>query len=509
MLNKMAELDRVPIGQGRLVQENLDMLDRERFPRNNITRYIADNVVYYVRRSRYSTNRTIMSVTLKQSNIWREFSQGTEDVKNLKDAIAKKQSKQQARMARADQFKEEQRSIKNQIRDLSSRVGEITEKMRSSQTMKTKIQSLQDKRRDVQQSIDRLPQRQQELKNTIERGIKECASLNLERKNVIVMAYNRKMKRDGETHLRDIKGAELSEARAVLNHEKAQHEALLRHIEDLKNRKERLKQERVKQKKTAEEICPLTPENRAMLSELPRDVNLLQNELERYRTRLTQLQHIDPNIARRHAEYNKKMNDTKDELDKLKEEHEKMSSTFSTRFNRWKQSMGIEVEKMNSAFKALMETCNYRGEVQLACDEADRIDTYKLNLMVAFNRAQPLTVLTSTRQSGGEKSVTTLMFLLALQDCTKFPFRVVDEINQGMDEQNDRNAFCQVMSYAMRKNQASQYFLVTPKLLQNLSQMDGITVMVVMNGPYVDGSLFQPITLDKDAGAESISQDVF
>lgn len=39
-------------------------------------------------------------------------------------------------------------------------------------------------------------------------------------------------------------------------------------------------------------------------------------------------------------------------------------------------------------------------------------------------------VLDAHRQSGGERSVSTMMYLMALQDISNCPFRVVDEINQ-------------------------------------------------------------------------------
>jgi hypothetical protein len=70
---------------------------------------------------------------------------------------------------------------------------------------------------------------------------------------------------------------------------------------------------------------------------------------------------------------------------------------------------------------------------------------------------------------------TTVLYLLALQDCTKFPFTVADKINQGMDDVNDRNT----INDAMRRNQALQYF-----------------VLFVMNGPFGAGELNKPITFD-------------
>lgn len=47
-----------------------------------------------------------------------------------------------------------------------------------------------------------------------------------------------------------------------------------------------------------------------------------------------------------------------------------------------------------------------------------------------FRDGESLNALSATRQSGGERSVSTILYLLALQGVTVTPFRVVDEINQ-------------------------------------------------------------------------------
>ena len=50
--------------------------------------------------------------------------------------------------------------------------------------------------------------------------------------------------------------------------------------------------------------------------------------------------------------------------------------------------------------------------------------------MVSYRSNEALQELTNWQQSGGEKSVATMMYMIALQEMTKCPFRVVDEINQ-------------------------------------------------------------------------------
>lgn len=71
-------------------------------------------------------------------------------------------------------------------------------------------------------------------------------------------------------------------------------------------------------------------------------------------------------------------------------------------------------------------------------------------ILVKFRDNEDLQPLTGTRQSGGERSVSTILYLIALQDVTVTPFRVVDEINQGMDPQNERKVFGQLVQASCR-----------------------------------------------------------
>jgi hypothetical protein len=48
--------------------------------------------------------------------------------------------------------------------------------------------------------------------------------------------------------------------------------------------------------------------------------------------------------------------------------------------------------------------------------------------MVRFRANEKLQRLTAHHQSGGERSVSTMLYLMALQDQAVCPFRVVDEV---------------------------------------------------------------------------------
>lgn len=57
-------------------------------------------------------------------------------------------------------------------------------------------------------------------------------------------------------------------------------------------------------------------------------------------------------------------------------------------------------------------------------------ENYGLMIKVKFRNEYELQALDSYTQSGGERALTTAVFLLSLQTISKVPFRCVDEINQ-------------------------------------------------------------------------------
>ena len=86
------------------------------------------------------------------------------------------------------------------------------------------------------------------------------------------------------------------------------------------------------------------------------------------------------------------------------------------------------------------------------------------------------------RDSGGERSVATMVYLISLQNINPAPFRVVDEINQAMDSTNERHVF-ECITHACKEG-GKQYFLLTPKLLPDLDYGEETAIQLVLNGPY-------------------------
>ena len=64
-----------------------------------------------------------------------------------------------------------------------------------------------------------------------------------------------------------------------------------------------------------------------------------------------------------------------------------------------------------------MQELGCAGEVLLQPDEDD-YDKYEMQIRVQFRSNRPMSTLNPAMQSGGERSVSTMLYLIALQDLT-------------------------------------------------------------------------------------------
>lgn len=186
------------------------------------------------------------------------------------------------------------------------------------------------------------------------------------------------------------------------------------------------------------------------------------------------------------AQYNR----IHDELRSLEKTHGESTGSLAARQARidstkaaWLPRLRQLFERINSAFSASFAAMGCAGEVRLV-EHEDSFTEYAVELLVKFRSGEPLQRLNPNRQSGGERSVSTMLYLIGLQDLTKCPFRVVDEINQGMDEVNERKIFKQMVLSACAPG-TPQCFLLTPKLLPQLEYTPEVTVLCIFNGPWI------------------------
>ncbi|KAI5285648.1 Structural maintenance of chromosomes protein 5 [Ascosphaera aggregata] len=165
-----------------------------------------------------------------------------------------------------------------------------------------------------------------------------------------------------------------------------------------------------------------------------------------------------------------------------------ISSAFSDSFARIGCAGQVTIDKPEDSEEG--EATGNRGSNAFSREEngsGSDFDRWSIQIMVKFRESEPLSILDAHRQSGGERAVSTIFYLMALQSISKSPFRVVDEINQGMDPRNERMVHERMVDIACNEAEVTgrQYFLITPKLLTNLAYREGMQVSCVLSGEFM------------------------
>ncbi|KAJ2743186.1 Structural maintenance of chromosomes protein 5, partial [Coemansia sp. BCRC 34301] len=150
---------------------------------------------------------------------------------------------------------------------------------------------------------------------------------------------------------------------------------------------------------------------------------------------------------------------------------------------KWEQPLTDIVAQICARFRAMFDHIQCLGEVCLRKDEHEDYDNWGIEIRVAFRKNEAPQPLDNHRQSGGERAVSTILYLQALQSLVAAPFRVVDEINQGMDERNERLVHSLIVDSACQQG-SPQYFLITPKLLPDLEYHPLMKVLCIFNGEW-------------------------
>jgi len=268
-------------------------------------------------------------------------------------------------------------------------------------------------------------------------------------------------------------------------------------------------------KRQADEMAPLCDADgqdlplKAQLEELP--VETLEEAAVALEDASAKVNSIDanPDAVRQYEARKQEMEDVRQRLEEETDAKDTKLKALDQERQPWEAALENSVHKVNALFGAYMQELGCAGEVKLAKgdegagrrggnntndDRAGNFEKWGIQIMVRFREGSKLQVLSAQVQSGGERSVSTIMYLMALQEMMVSPFRCVDEINQGLDERNERLVFKRIVANSTRPTKtpsdptdhSGQYFLITPKLLPNLYDMESeeMTVLFIFNGPF-------------------------
>jgi chromosome segregation ATPase len=172
---------------------------------------------------------------------------------------------------------------------------------------------------------------------------------------------------------------------------------------------------------------------------------------------LVALADVTEDVESMYESYSKLYLDLKDRARTVEENREKMMEEVQARMESWRAVMQSLLNHVNLQYQKILSHAHAVGEVNLT--NAHDIEAAGLDVLVGFKGAKPVP-LDAYTQSGGERSMATMSFLLALQQHVQSPFRAVDEYDVHMDPRN-RETITNLLVDSV-KGLFSQYLIITP-----------------------------------------------
>lgn len=299
--------------------------------------------------------------------------------------------------------------------------------------------------------------------------------------------------------------AALQQCSAIMQEIEADSEALRQQIYEVKQAYKAARAESKRIYQEARRVLDELPSNLRAEVKAVHDAGLpsvedLTDQITEARVDLESAPSVSRDVLRRYQEKLEQQADLQMRVDEKEVARAKLEKKVGKYRAVWEPALEELIERVNDRFADAFDQFQCAGEVRLAKPvppggvgpEAERaaqdaalaFEDYTVEIRVKFRQEEELQLLTAERQSGGERSLSTILYLMSLTELSASPFSLVDEINQGMDQRAERLVHDHMVRTTCRQA-AGQYFLITPKLLTGLRYDEKMRLLIINAGDYV------------------------
>lgn len=195
------------------------------------------------------------------------------------------------------------------------------------------------------------------------------------------------------------------------------------------------------------------------ITEINDDIRFTQAQLEGYEDIPEEAEDI-------YNTYQTTLHDLEAKLKQVFESKERMLKELEERRKIWSNTIQTLLDKVNPTYSDVLSSVGAVGAIRLI--DQDDIEEAGLEMLVGFKGDAPR-VLDAYTQSGGERSVAIMAFLLSMQQQILSPLRAVDEFDVHMDPRNREGIFRMIMK-CIGDSTAGSYIVVTPSQLTVLDR---------------------------------------
>ncbi|XP_059477405.1 structural maintenance of chromosomes protein 5-like [Neocloeon triangulifer] len=449
--------------------------------------FFIGDTMYRISTSKYTNEKSSRTIPITNKKNPFDITIDLNAVAQLKAMKDKKveerdalQREMQEMNAEVDPLQRKQDALRNKMKELRNRESQMNELQSQIRRNESSLETKKQNQGDFDKQKEKILIANQRLfrdavvkLDDFKKHLKKCYSYDVESgfANMEVRAVSKKhLNRQNE-----------------LDEKKRTHKDFLRTYQNVVEAWNRLKSEAARLKAVAEKTIGCTPKDpkfkkmQEIFAKLPATLLELDDMKTDLESRLEFMDSAaDENIAELLERQKTKVSEMERQLAFIREQVTGRKTQMDRLKETWLPALEELADRISVKFERLFNYMGCEGTVKLLKGNAETQDDYEnygLSIQVSFRAGESLQELGGT-QSGGERSVSTAIYLLALQELTEVPFRCLDEINQGMDATNERRIM-ELMMKMSGNEDSCQYFLVSPKLLANLVYVNTCRVLCV------------------------------
>ncbi len=231
------------------------------------------------------------------------------------------------------------------------------------------------------------------------------------------------------------------------------------------------------QRMLQEELDPLrtNAEKAGSRVESPRSISEITMDIGAAEEQLRPLAHLSEDVEKMYASYTTMYEDLRGKAEQISRNRSEITAEVDKRLERWREVISTFLDSLQTGYNQILQEVGANGELKLSANK--HIDQAGLDILVGFKGVPPMR-LDSLTQSGGERSIALVAFLLALQQHIASPFRAIDEFDVHMDPKN-REIVSRLIVSGARNMADTQYLAITPG--QIILPENDVHVIVVQN----------------------------
>ncbi|MEM7580587.1 MAG: chromosome segregation protein SMC, partial [Cyanobacteria bacterium P01_A01_bin.80] len=391
---------------------------------------------------------------LRAEQLQKEVQSLSKRLEDAKNQLTQNTEKLNTAQSRLEVLERELPTQEQQLQQLRNELAELEASQTPSEwqqiqaTIKSQEQQLQQQDialRETEEKLKNLEVQQQVLQEKIQEGVRRVEEYQQEQLSQQNQINHLKEQETTLTAAISETRQQIQQMEANLGEEKQKRDAVEAQLRQLLLRQQQLEWEVQKLQESQQnrreeldrvlaELQTISTELPQPLPEVPEKVNLeeLQKELKSLSKRLQAMEPVNMLALEQYDRTQQRLEELSEKLETLEAERTELLLRIENFTTLRQQAFQEAFDAVNENFKSIFATLS-DGDGYLQLDNQEDPFNSGLNL-VAHPKGKPVQRLAS--MSGGEKSLTALSFIFALQRYRPSPFYAFDEVDMFLDGAN-------------------------------------------------------------------------